>query len=99
MGARIPRAPGGGTHRASQGAFGNMCRGGGMFNPTKTWRRWHRKTNVTQKRHALAASLAATGVPALVMARGHNIEEVPELPLVISDEANKIEKTKTAMEL
>lgn len=27
--ARIPRVPGGGTHRAGQGAFGNMCRGGG----------------------------------------------------------------------
>merc|ERR1719438_746274 len=76
--ARVPRAPGGGTHRAGQGAFGNMCRGGGMFNPTKTWRRWHRKTNVTQKRHALAAAIAASGVPALVMARGHSIDEVPE---------------------
>eukprot|EP00972_Heterocapsa_arctica_P076330 11261161-Heterocapsa_arctica.AAC.1 len=27
--ARIPRVPGGGTHRAGQGAFGNMCRRGG----------------------------------------------------------------------
>ena len=41
--ARIPRVPGGGTHRSGQGAFGNMCRGGGMFNPNPTWRRWHRK--------------------------------------------------------
>lgn len=70
-----------------------------MFNPTKTWRRWHRKTNVTQKRHALAAAVAASGVPALVMARGHRIDEVPELPLVVSDEANKIEKTKAAVAL
>jgi len=97
--ARIPRVPGGGTHRSGQGAFGNMCRGGGMFNPTKTWRRWHRKTNVTQKRHALAASLAASAVPALVMARGHAIDEVPELPLVISSESNKIAKTKEAVAL
>merc|ERR1719221_150442 len=95
--ARIPRVPGGGTHRSGQGAFGNMCRGGGMFNPTKTWRRWHRKTNVTQKRHAVAAALAATSVPALVMARGHKVDEVPELPLVVSDSANKIAKTKAAL--
>lgn len=95
--ARIPRVPGGGTHRSGQGAFGNMCRGGGMFNPTKIWRRWHRKTNVTQKRHALAASIAASAVPALVMARGHQIDQVPELPLVISDDANKIQKTKDAV--
>ncbi|CBI32622.3 unnamed protein product, partial [Vitis vinifera] len=47
--SRIPRVPGGGTHRAGQGAFGNMCRGGRMFAPTKIWRRWHRKINVNQK--------------------------------------------------
>jgi len=97
--ARIPRVPGGGTHRSGQGAFGNMCRGGGMFNPTKTWRRWHRKTNVTQKRHALAYSIAATAVPALVMARGHSIEEVPELPLVVSDDVASLAKTKEAVKL
>lgn len=97
--ARIPRVPGGGTHRSGQGAFGNMCRGGGMFNPTKTWRRWHRKTNVTLKRHAMAAAIAATGVPALVRARGHQIDNVPELPLIVSDGANKIEKTKQAIQL
>ncbi|KAK2101920.1 60S ribosomal protein L4 [Saguinus oedipus] len=47
--ARIPRVRGGGTHRSGQGAFGNMCRGGRMFAPTKTWRRWHRRVNTTQK--------------------------------------------------
>merc|ERR1711962_297053 len=46
--ARIPRVRGGGTHRSGQAAFGNMCRGGRMFAPTKTWRRWHRKVNVAQ---------------------------------------------------
>ncbi len=35
--ARIPRVSGGGTSRAGQGAFGNMCRKGRMFAPTKTW--------------------------------------------------------------
>jgi hypothetical protein len=29
--ARIPRVSGGGTHRAGQAAFGNMCRSGRMF--------------------------------------------------------------------
>jgi len=73
------------------------CRGGGMFNPTKTWRRWHRKTNTTQKRNAVAAALAASAVPPLVMARGHKVDEVPELPLVVSDAANAISKTKDAV--
>merc|ERR1711965_143572 len=63
--ARIPRVPGGGTHRAGQAAFGNMCRGGGMFCPTKTWRRWHRRVNVTEKRHAVVTALAASTLPPL----------------------------------
>jgi len=97
--ARIPRAPGGGTHRSGQGTFGNMCRGGGMFNPTKVWRRWHRHANTTQKRHAIASALAASSLPPLVMARGHRIDDVAELPLVVSDGAQSISKTKTALEL
>jgi len=47
--ARIPRVSGGGTHRAGQAAFGNMCRSGRMFAPTKVWRKWHQKINVNQK--------------------------------------------------
>jgi len=47
--ARIPRVSGGGTHRAGQAAFGNQCRSGRMFAPTKVWRKWHQKVNVNQK--------------------------------------------------
>lgn len=68
--ARIPRVRGGGTHRSGQGAFGNMCRGGRMFAPTKAWRRWHRKININLKRYAVVSAVAASGVPALVQARG-----------------------------
>jgi len=97
--ARIPRAPGGGTHRAGQAAFGNQARGGGMFCPTKIWRRWHRRVNVTQKRHAVATCLAASSLPPLVMARGHRIGAVSELPLVVSSAAESMQKTKQAVEL
>merc|ERR1719217_945586 len=97
--SRIPRICGGGTHRSGQGAFGNQCRGGRMFNPTKTWRRWHRKVNTTQKRHAMVSALAASALPPLVMARGHRINDVTELPLVVSDGAEGIQKTKQALEL
>ncbi|UKZ57776.1 hypothetical protein TrVGV298_011637 [Trichoderma virens] len=47
--ARIPRVSGSGTHRAGQAAFGNMCRSGRMFAPTKIWRKWHVKVNQGQK--------------------------------------------------
>ncbi|XP_077283970.1 ribosomal protein L4 [Arctopsyche grandis] len=95
--ARIPRVRGGGTHRSGQGAFGNMCRGGRMFAPTKPWRRWHRRINLKQRRCALAAALAASGVPALVQAKGHVIDNIPELPLVVTDKVQELTKTKQAV--
>jgi large subunit ribosomal protein L4e len=98
--ARIPRVPGGGTHRAGQGAFGNMCRGGRMFGPTKTWRRWHVKINVNQRRYAVTSALAASAVPSLVLARGHRISNVQEIPLVVDNKAiDTIDKTKKAVAL
>merc|ERR1719483_87520 len=97
--SRIPRVSGGGTHRAGQGAFGNMCRSGRMFAPTKTYRRWHRKINKTQKRQALASCLAATACAPLVEARGHRIADAAkEIPLVVSDDIESIQKTKSAVE-
>jgi len=98
--ARIPRVSGGGTHRAGQGAFGNMCRGGRMFAPTKTWRKWHRKISVNQRRYATVSALAASALPSLVLARGHKIEKVPEIPLVVSDaRVNTLERTAAAAAL
>jgi len=98
--ARIPRVAGGGTHRAGQGAFGNMCRGGRMFAPTKIWRKWHKKINVNQKRYAVASALAASALPALVMSRGHRIEQIPEVPLVVDNKSiDNVEKTNKAISL
>jgi len=71
-----------------------------MFAPTKTWRRWHRKINTTEKRHALVSAISASGVPALVMARGHRIDQVAEIPLVLDTKAvSSIDKTSKAQAL
>jgi len=83
--ARIPRISGSGTHRSGQATFGNMCRGARMFAPLKIWRKWHAKCNTTQRRHAVASALAASACAPLVMARGHRVEGVPELPLVVDN--------------
>lgn len=70
-----------------------------MFNPTKTWRKWHRKINQKQRRYAICSALAASALPALVMARGHKVDEVPEVPLVIDSlDAEKTLKAKKVLE-
>lgn len=97
--SRIPRVSGGGTARSGQGAFGNMCRSGRMFAPTRIWRKWHRKINVNQRRFAVASALAASALPSLVTARGHRIEKVPEVPLVIDDAVESVQKTAQAVKI
>jgi len=94
--SRIPRVQGGGTQRSGQGAFGNMCRGGRMFAPTKVWRKWHKRINLNQRRYATTSALAASAVVPLVMARGHRTSGIEELPLVIADDFETIKKTRDA---
>ena len=95
--ARIPRVGGSGTSRSGQGAFGNMCRKGRMFAPIRIWRRWHRRSNIKQKKFAIATAIAASAILPLVQARGHRVDQVPELPLVIDNSAETIERTKDAV--
>ncbi|KAL7111989.1 hypothetical protein ACP275_05G124300 [Erythranthe tilingii] len=84
-GRAVSRVPSGG-----QGAFRNTCPGGRKFAPTKIWRRWQRAVNDTEKCHAILSAITASAVPSPVMARGHEIDEVPELPLVVSDTAEGV---------
>lgn len=70
-----------------------------MFAPTKVWRKWHVKTAINQRRYAVVSALAASALPSLVLARGHRIEGIPEVPLVIGSEAESFKKTKEAVEM
>lgn len=55
------------------------------------------KFDVFNFRYALASAVAASGVPALVLSKGHVIDQVPELPLVVSDKVQELTKTKQAV--
>lgn len=68
-----------------------------MFAPTKVWRKWHRKVNVNQRRYAAVSAIAASALPALVMARGHRVSQVAEVPCVVEDALESIKTTKEAV--
>jgi large subunit ribosomal protein L4e len=71
-----------------------------MFAPTKIWRRWHVSVNVDQKRYATCSALAASAVAPLVLARGHRIEALAEVPLVVADaDIDTVSRTKDAIAL
>jgi large subunit ribosomal protein L4e len=56
--------------------------------------------NKNQRRYALISAIAATAAVPLVLARGHRVEQVPEIPLVVNDATIvNIEKTKGAVKL
>lgn len=73
-----------------------------MFAPTKVWRKWHQKINLGQKRFATASAIAASSSAALLLARGHQVSAVSEVPLVISSAAFAdagLKKTSAAVKL
>lgn len=51
------------------------------------------------RRYAVVSALAASALPALVMARGHRISKVAEVPLVVDDGSESITKTSKAVAL
>jgi len=69
-----------------------------MYAPKRVWRRWTRKTNLNKRRFAVASSVAATALTSLVQARGHRVNHLKELPLVVDLDV-KVDKTKKAQEL
>lgn len=97
--ARVPRVPGSGTHRSGQGSVVNMCRGGRMFAPTTIWRKWHHKINKNQRKLALKTAIASSGISSLVIARGHNISKIPEIPLVLETSVESVLKTNQGQKL
>jgi len=50
-----------------------------------------------QKRYAVCAALAASALPSMLMARGHKIENIAEVPLVVDDSIQAYAKTKEAL--
>lgn len=94
--ARVPRVPGSGSRRCGQAARANFTRKGRMYGATQTIRRWHRKMNVNQKRYAVASAIAASAVNGFVASKGHLIEHLPQLPMVVSSDVEKIIRTKEA---
>lgn len=95
--ARVARIKGSGSRRSAQGACANFCRGGHMAHPTNVRRRWQRKTPHALRRHVTAMGIAASAVPALVEGRGHRIDGIKRIPLVLTGDVNKITKTRDAL--
>ncbi|KYH36097.1 MAG: 50S ribosomal protein L4 [Candidatus Bathyarchaeota archaeon B24] len=92
--SRVPRLKG--TTRA---AFVPFAVGGRPTHPPKVEKDIYKRVNKKEKLLALKSAIAATASKEYVEARGHRVEGVKYLPLVVVDEVQSLKKTKDVVEL
>jgi large subunit ribosomal protein L4e len=94
--ARVPRVKGDRFPRASQGAFAPMTVKGRLTHAPSPQRRLAKRTNAKERLLALWSAVAATASSDLVASRGHEVKKVLNIPLVVSDEFQKLKTTAEA---
>jgi large subunit ribosomal protein L4e len=87
--ARVPRLKAGGTRATF--AVGTV--GGRSAYPPVTEKKIVKEIPKKEKRLALRSALAATASKEIVASRGHIVDEVRDLPLVVVDEIEGLKKT------
>ncbi|MGB9740415.1 MAG: 50S ribosomal protein L4 [Candidatus Bathyarchaeia archaeon] len=92
--ARIPREKG----PSGRAAFAPGTVGGRAAHPPTTEKKIVKKIPKKEKRLALFSAIAATGYKEIVASRGHSIEDVPAIPLIVTDDLAKLKKAKEVEE-
>jgi large subunit ribosomal protein L4e len=92
--AMVPRIKNG-----SKAAFIPQAIGGRRAHPPRPQKVYHEKINIKERRFAIRSAVAATSNQDIVKERGHNIENIPQLPLIVDDELATIKKTKETREI
>ncbi len=92
--SRVPRQRG-----SSRAAFGVSIVGGHQAFPPKSEKKIRKEINKKERRLAIRSGIAATAKRELVAGRGHFIDSVGQLPLIVEDGVNSLAKTKDVREL
>lgn len=91
--ARIPKVKGDGYSRGGMSAGVASVVKGRLPHPPRSEKVIHFKVNKREKRLAIESAIAYTASYDAVKARGHRVEKL-ELPLVVADDVEAMEKTK-----
>lgn len=97
--ARPARVKGAGTPRANQAGGVASVVGGRVAHPPRAEKSVRKEVNRKERRLALASAIAATGNRELVSLRGHRVEEIKNIPLVVVDDVEKISRTRELLNL
>ncbi|MFX1399008.1 MAG: 50S ribosomal protein L4 [Promethearchaeota archaeon] len=92
--SRAPRLKGSGYPTAKNVARVPFARGGRGGHPIKVEKIVEKRINKKTKKLALISAISASGDRSWVEKRGHIIDNIPEIPLVIDDKIQTIKKTE-----
>ena len=90
--AMVPRVKGSRHPAGSKAAFVPQAAGGRRAHPPRVARTITEKINKKERKLAIRSAVAATASQDLVEARGHQIGNVPQVPLVVDDEICSIKR-------
>jgi large subunit ribosomal protein L4e len=88
--ARIPRIKGG----SARAKFAPSTVGGRQPHPPTAHKKIIKHIPKKEARLAISSAIAATASRTTVKSRGHKITKVPQIPMVVTDEISKLQKTK-----
>ncbi|MGQ9468657.1 MAG: 50S ribosomal protein L4 [Nitrososphaerales archaeon] len=92
--SRVPRVKGERYSRAGQAAGIAGVVKGRQAHPPRSERRIRKEINKKERLLAIASAIASSSNKELIMLRGHKIDKVPSIPLIVSDEFQSLEKAK-----
>jgi len=92
--ARIPRIKG----PSGRGAFAPGTVGGRVSHPPTSEKKIVKRIPKKEKRLALLSAIAATASKNVVISRGHSVEDVLGIPLIVTDDFAALKQTKEVEE-
>ncbi|MBT0159020.1 50S ribosomal protein L4 [Candidatus Bathyarchaeota archaeon A05DMB-2] len=92
--SRVPRIKGG----RGTAAFAPGTVGGRQAHPPKAEKKIAKRLPKKEARLALLSAIAATASKKTVAERGHQIDDVPQFPMVVTDDIQSLTKTKEVEE-
>jgi len=93
--SRVPRVKGG----AGRAAFAPGTVGGRAAHPPTSRKKIVKRIPKKEKRLAVLSAIAATASKEVVASRGHSIEDVAQIPLIVTDDLEGLKKVKEVEEV
>jgi large subunit ribosomal protein L4e len=97
--ARLPRIRVGSGHMVGVVRFMPHAVKGRKAHPPKAEKMWWQKINRKERIKAILSAISATAIKDVVLKRGHRVENIKALPIVVVSELEKIKKTKDVEKL